>query len=283
MAIEVRIPTILRTYTGGNKTVEGSGATLGALVDDLDSQHPGLKNRLVTDEGKLHRFVNVYVNDEDVRFTGALDTEVKDGDSVTILPGRRRRLTSPARMAMARFASLVDSLGGTPLVGLPSAVADRRTSGCGPSSRTATPPARSRTAPRSAMIDAAEKDGLAAAGRHDPRADQRQHRHLAGDGRAGMRGYRLICVMPENTSVERRQLLEMYGAQIIYSPAAGGSNQAVAVAKGLAAEHADWVMLYQYGNPANAQAHYETHRPGDPRATCRRSPTSSPGSARRAR
>jgi cysteine synthase B len=73
---------------------------------------------------------------------------------------------------------------------------------------------------------------------------------------ARQRGYRLICVMPENTSIERRQLLEMYGAQIISSPAAGGSNQAVAVAKGLAAEHADWVMLYQYGNPANAEAHY---------------------------
>jgi MoaD family protein len=86
MAIEVRIPTILRTHTGGNKTVEGSGDTLGALVDDLDAQYPGIKGRLVTDEGKLHRFVNVYVNDEDVRFTGALDTSVKDGDSVTVLP-----------------------------------------------------------------------------------------------------------------------------------------------------------------------------------------------------
>src|SRR3712207_1909329 len=63
--------------------------------------------------------------------------------------------------------------------------------------------------------------------------------------------------MPENTSVERRQLLEMYGARIIASPAAGGSNQAVAMAKELAAEHDDWVMLYQYGNPANALAHYE--------------------------
>ena len=82
---------------------------------------------------------------------------------------------------------------------------------------------------------------------------------------ARQRGYKLICVMPENTSIERRQLLEMYGAQIIYSPAAGGSNQAVAVAKGLAAEHEDWVMLYQYGNPANAQAHYDGHRAGDPR------------------
>jgi cysteine synthase B len=76
-----------------------------------------------------------------------------------------------------------------------------------------------------------------------------------------LKGYRLICVMPENTSIERRQLLEMYGAQIITSPAAGGSNQAVAMAKELSAEHPDWVMLYQYGNPANAQAHYETTGP----------------------
>ena len=74
--------------------------------------------------------------------------------------------------------------------------------------------------------------------------------------------------MPENTSIERRQLLEMYGAQIISSPAAGGSNQAVALAKELAAEHPDWVMLYQYGNPANALAHYDGDRPGDPAPTC---------------
>ena len=74
---------------------------------------------------------------------------------------------------------------------------------------------------------------------------------------AKLKGYRLICVMPENTSVERRQLLTMYGAQIISSPAAGGSNQAVAVAKQIAAEHPDWVMLYQYGNEANTLAHYE--------------------------
>ena len=67
--------------------------------------------------------------------------------------------------------------------------------------------------------------------------------------------------MPENTSIERRQLLEMYGAEIISSPAAGGSNQAVAMAKELAAENPDWVMLYQYGNPANADAHYRTTGP----------------------
>ena len=86
MAIEVRIPTILRSYTGGEKAVSGSGATLTALLDDLDSRHSGLRGRLVTDEGALHRFVNVYVNDEDVRFLGGLETKLSDGDNVTVLP-----------------------------------------------------------------------------------------------------------------------------------------------------------------------------------------------------
>jgi molybdopterin synthase sulfur carrier subunit len=86
MAIEVRIPTILRTYTGGVMAVQGSGDTLIELLDDLDSRHSGLRGRLVTDEGNLHRFVNVYVNDEDVRFLGGLETKLTDGDSVTVLP-----------------------------------------------------------------------------------------------------------------------------------------------------------------------------------------------------
>ena len=86
MAIEVRIPTILRSYTGGAKAVEGAGDTLGELLTDLDGRYPGLRGRLITDEGGLHRFVNVYVNDEDVRFLGALDAKVDNGDTVTILP-----------------------------------------------------------------------------------------------------------------------------------------------------------------------------------------------------
>jgi cysteine synthase B len=78
---------------------------------------------------------------------------------------------------------------------------------------------------------------------------------------ARLKGYRIVCVMPENTSAERRELLAMWGAEIISSPAAGGSNTAVRVAKELAAEHPDWVMLYQYGNPANPAAHYATTGP----------------------
>ena len=78
---------------------------------------------------------------------------------------------------------------------------------------------------------------------------------------AKLRGYRLICVMPENTSSERKQLLAIWGAEIVSSPAEGGSNEAIRVAKQLASQHPDWVMLYQYGNPANTEAHYLTTGP----------------------
>ncbi len=85
MAIEVRIPTILRTYTDGAKQVEGSGSTLGELFTDLEKRHGGLQDSLV-ENGSLRRFVNVYLNDEDVRFLAGLETPVKDGDTVTVLP-----------------------------------------------------------------------------------------------------------------------------------------------------------------------------------------------------
>ena len=85
MAIDVRIPTILRTYTDGAKAVTGDGATLSALIDDLEGNHPGIKDRLI-DNGDLRRFVNVYVNDEDVRFIGGLDAQLADGDQVVVLP-----------------------------------------------------------------------------------------------------------------------------------------------------------------------------------------------------
>lgn len=85
MAVTVSIPTILRSHTGGEKSVPASGTTLAEVIDDLEANHGGLKARLVK-EGALHRFVNVYVNDEDVRFAGGLDAKINDGDTVTILP-----------------------------------------------------------------------------------------------------------------------------------------------------------------------------------------------------
>ena len=85
MSIEVRIPTILRSYTKDQKTVEAEGSTLSAVISNLDAQYAGIGERLLED-GALRRFINVYINDEDVRFLGGLDSQLKDGDSVTILP-----------------------------------------------------------------------------------------------------------------------------------------------------------------------------------------------------
>ena len=96
MSIEVRVPTILRTYTSGEKSVAAAGDTIADLLTDLDAQFPGFRGRLVTPEGGLHRFVNVYINDEDVRFLGALDAKVNDGDTVTILPAVAGGAVPPA-------------------------------------------------------------------------------------------------------------------------------------------------------------------------------------------
>ncbi len=85
MTVTVSVPTILRGHTGGEKRVSASGTTLQAVISDLESNYSGISERLV-DNGKLHRFVNIYVNDEDVRFSGGMETEISDGDSVTILP-----------------------------------------------------------------------------------------------------------------------------------------------------------------------------------------------------
>jgi cysteine synthase len=158
-----------------------------------------------------------------------------------------------------RYDSLVDSVGQTPLVGLPrlSPSADVRL-WAKLEDRNPTGSIKDRAA--LFMIQAAEKDGLLSPGSTilEPTSG---NTGISLAMVARQRGYKLICVMPENTSVERRQLLEMWGASVVSSPAAGGSNEAVRVAKAISAEHPDWVMLYQYGNPANALAHYETTGP----------------------
>jgi cysteine synthase len=154
-----------------------------------------------------------------------------------------------------RYDSLLDSVGGTPLVGLPrlSPSPDVRL-WVKLEDRNPTGSIKDRVA--LAMLIDAEKQGRLHPGCTivEPTSG---NTGISLAMAAKLRGYRVVCVMPENTSQERAQLLRMWGAEIIDSPAAGGSNEAVAVAKRVAAEHPDWVMLYQYGNPANAQAHYE--------------------------
>ena len=153
-----------------------------------------------------------------------------------------------------RFDSLLDSVGRTPLVGLPrlspsakvrlwAKLEDRNPTGS----------IKDRAA--LAMIEAAEADGTLQPGATilEPTSG---NTGISLAMAAHIKGYRLICVMPENTSAERTALLRMWGAEIVYSPAAGGSNEAVRVAQRMAAERGDVVMLYQYGNPANVAAHY---------------------------
>lgn len=160
---------------------------------------------------------------------------------------------------MARFDSLADSVGHTPLVGLPrlspspqvrlwAKMEDRNPTGS----------IKDRAA--LSMLDAAEGSGALKPGSTilEPTSG---NTGISLAMAAKVRGYHLICVMPENTSPERRQLLEMWGAKIISSPAAGGSNEAVRVAKELSLANPEWVFLYQYGNPANSAAHYNSTGP----------------------
>src|SRR6478735_4599899 len=155
-----------------------------------------------------------------------------------------------------RYDSLLDSVGRTPLVGLPrlSPSADVR---LWAKLEDRNPTGSVKDRPALNMIVQAEKDGLLTPGCTilEPTSG---NTGISLAMAAKLKGYQLICVMPENTSPERTQLLRMWGAEVRYSPAAGGSNEAVRVAKGLAAENPDWVMLYQYGNPANPDAHYRT-------------------------
>ncbi|GAA1240005.1 cysteine synthase [Prauserella halophila] len=156
---------------------------------------------------------------------------------------------------MARYESLIDTLGGTPLVGLPrlspsedvrlwAKLEDRNPTGS------------IKDRPALKMIEAAEKDGSLRPGATilEPTSG---NTGISLAMAAKLKGYGLVCVMPENTSAERKQLLQAYGARIVFSEAAGGSNEAVRKAKELAKLNSDWVMLYQYGNPANLVAHYE--------------------------
>jgi cysteine synthase len=158
-----------------------------------------------------------------------------------------------------RYDSLLQAVGDTPLVGLPH-LAPAGNVRLWAKLEDRNPTGSIKDRPALAMVEKAEAEGLLTPGCTvlEPTSG---NTGISLAMACKLKGYRLVCVMPENTSVERRQLLQMYGAQLISSPAAGGSNQAVAVAKELAVEHPDWVMLYQYGNPANADAHYRTTGP----------------------
>jgi cysteine synthase B len=153
-----------------------------------------------------------------------------------------------------RYDSLLDSLGHTPLVGLPK-LSPSENVRIWAKLEDRNPTGSIKDRPALAMVEEAEREGRLTPGCTilEPTSG---NTGIALAMAAKLKGYQLICVMPENTSAERRQLLRMWGAEIVPSPAAGGSNEAVRVAKRLAEQNPEWVLLYQYGNPANAGAHY---------------------------
>jgi [CysO sulfur-carrier protein]-thiocarboxylate-dependent cysteine synthase len=160
---------------------------------------------------------------------------------------------------MVRYASLLESVGHTPLVGLPH-LSPSESVRLWAKLEDYNPTGSIKDRAVLTMIKAAEADGTLRPGATilEPTSG---NTGISLAMTAKLRGYRMVCVMPENTSSERKHLLAIWGAEIVSTPAEGGSNEAIRVAKQLASEHPDWVMLYQYGNPANVEAHYRTTGP----------------------
>ena len=245
----VRIPPTLRGEVGGQREVEATGSTLREVIDDLVGRFPGL-GRQVLEDGDVAPFVNVYVNSEDARTLQGLDTPVETGSTVILLPAM-----AGGEHALAPAPSLLDAVGRTPLVELPRLAPHAgirlfaKLEGQNP-----TGSIKDRVA--KAMVEDAEARGDLEPGREllEPTSG---NTGISLALVAKLKGYRLTCVVPENATPERMQLLELYGAEIVTSPASQGSNGAVRQALRMAESDSRYVMLNQYGNEANPRAHYE--------------------------
>jgi len=246
--IRVRIPPTLRTEVGGAREVEASGDTLREVLGDLADRFPGLGNQVLEDGDGIAPFVNVYLDSEDVRTLQGLDTPVREGSTVILLPamaGGERTLTP----------SLIETIGDTPLVELPRLAPHpgvrlyAKLEGQNP-----TGSIKDRVA--KAMIETAEASGELQPGREllEPTSG---NTGISLAMVAKLKGYPLTCVLPENATSERVKLLELYGAKLVFSPASEGSNGAVRHALRLAERDPRLFMPFQYANEANPRAHYE--------------------------
>ena len=244
----VRIPPTLRDAVGGAREVEASGSTLRDLLSDLAERFPTLGRQVLGDGRELAPFVNVYVDNEDVRTLEGLDTPLREDATVILLPamaGGERTLTP----------SLLETVGSTPLVELPRLAPHEgvrlyaKLEGQNP-----TGSIKDRIA--KTMVEAAEASGELEPGREllEPTSG---NTGISLAMVAKLKGYPLTCVLPENSTPERIKLLQLYGARFVLSPAAEGSNGAVRLALQLAERDPRYFMLNQYGNEANPRAHYE--------------------------
>ena len=249
----VRIPPTLRAEVGGARQVEAEGDTVREVLDDLVDRHPALASQIL-ENGGLAPFVNVYVGGEDVRTLEGLDTEVPRGGTVILLPAMAGG-SSPSWSRPAVASSLLDLVGSTPLVELPrlspkpSVKLYAKLEGQNP-----TGSIKDRVA--KAMIEAAEASGELEPGRAllEPTSG---NTGISLALVAALKGYPLTCVLPENATPERTRLLRLYGAEIVLSPAAEGSNGAVRLALEMAEADPRWFVPFQYANEANPRAHYE--------------------------
>ena len=266
----VRIPPVLRTQVGGSKQVEAQGGTIGEVVQSLVGEYPALREQLLTAEGDLNRYVNVYLNGQDVRYLQELATPVGPNDTVVLLPAMAGGAVASApelerlrphpheqtRPHGGRYPSIVDAIGHTPLVEIP-AVSPNPNVRLYAKLEFLNPTGSVKDRVAKYLIEDLERSG---------RLERDSIIIEPTSGNTGIalamiarrKGYRVAVVMPDNVTQERRQLLALFGAEIIDSPGAKGSNGAVELAKYLVERDDRFVMPYQYGNPANPRAHYET-------------------------
>jgi cysteine synthase/molybdopterin converting factor small subunit len=244
----VRIPPTLRDAVGGAREVEASGPTLRDVLSDLADRFPSLGGQVLEAGTGLAPFVNVYVDNEDIRTLDGLDTPVREGTTVILLPAM-------AGGEQTMTPSLLEAIGSTPLVELPRLAPHEgvrlyaKLEGHNPTGSLKDRIARG-------MVEAAEAAGELEPGREllEPTSG---NTGISLAMVAKLKGYSLTCVLPENSTSERIKLLGLYGARLVFSPAREGTNGAVRLALQMAEREPRYFMLNQYANEANPRAHYE--------------------------
>ena len=244
----VRIPPTLRDAVGGAREIEASGSTVRELLADLAERFPGLGHPVLENGNEIAPFVNVYVNNEDVRTLDGLETPVGAGTSVILLPamaGGEQTLTP----------SLLEAIGRTPLVEL-SRLSPEGGARLYAKLEGQNPTGSIKDRIAKTMVEAAEASGELEPGRVllEPTSG---NTGISLAMVAKLKGYPLTCVLPESSTPERVRMLELYGAQIVFSPGSEGSNGAVRRALRLAESDSRYFMLNQYANEANPRAHHE--------------------------
>jgi cysteine synthase B len=247
------MPPVLRPQVGGAREVEVDGATLREALDDLFARYPGVRAQIVDDAGELNRFVNVYVESEDVRLREGLDTAVADGGTVIVLPAMAGGAAVRVLPRPAQRHGILAAIGRTPLVEL-EALRPAGGARLFAKLEMANPTGSVKDRVALSMIEAAERDGLLAPGQTiiEPTSG---NTGIALAMIARVKGYRFRAVLPESATPERAETLRLYGAEIVHSPGELGSNGAVQLARRLAADDASLYMPFQYANPANPEAH----------------------------